>query len=71
MVTFPEEILNGNFIFCAVIIVKNRKPVTESGKGSYKLSMNIWENVFKSGPNKICGRQPLKTLKGYGLLKFR
>ena len=25
--------------------------------------------VFKSGPSKICGRQPLKNLKGYGLLK--
>ena len=26
-------------------------------------------NVFKSGPSKIFGRQPLKNLKGYGLLK--
>ena len=25
-----------------------------------------WYNVFKSGPSKICGRQPLKNLKGYG-----
>ena len=22
--------------------------------------------VFKNGPRKICGRQPLKNLKGYG-----
>ena len=29
----------------------------------------IWEKVFKNGPSKICGRQPIKTLKGYGLLK--
>ena len=29
----------------------------------------IWSNVFKNGPSKICGRQHLKTLKGYGLLK--
>ena len=28
----------------------------------------IWEKVFKSGPSKVCGRQPLKNLKGYGLL---
>ena len=28
-----------------------------------------WDKVFKSGPSKICGRQPLKSLKGYGLLK--
>ena len=24
-----------------------------------------WNKVFKSGPSKICGRQPLKNLKGY------
>ena len=24
--------------------------------------------VFESGPSKICGKQPLKNLKGYGLL---
>ena len=28
-----------------------------------------WDKVFKSGPCKICGRQPLKNVKGYGLLK--
>ena len=28
-----------------------------------------WEKVFKNGPSKICERQPLKNLKGYGLLK--
>ena len=25
---------------------------------------------FKNGPSKICGRQPLKNVKGYGLLKL-
>ena len=30
--------------------------------------MEIWDKVFKSGPSKICGRQPLKNVKGYGLL---
>ena len=29
----------------------------------------IWGKVFKSGPSKIFGRQPLKNLKGYGLPK--
>ena len=29
----------------------------------------ICDKVFQSGPSKICGRQPLKDLKGYGLLK--
>ena len=26
-----------------------------------------WVKVFKNGPSKVCGRQPLKNLKGYGL----
>ena len=30
---------------------------------------NVWEKVFKNGPSKICGRQLLKDLKEYGLLK--
>ena len=29
----------------------------------------IWDKVFKNRPNKICGRQPSKTLKVYGLPK--
>ena len=33
------------------------------------ICINIWDKVFKDGPSKICGRQPLKNLKGYGLLK--
>ena len=28
-----------------------------------------WGKVFKNGPSKIRGRQSLKNLKGYGLLK--
>ena len=29
------------------------------------------DKVFKSGPSKICGRQPLKNLKGYeGMIWF-
>ena len=30
---------------------------------------NKWDKVFKNGPSKVCGRQPLKNLKGYGLLE--
>ena len=30
---------------------------------------NISDKVFKNGPTKICGRQPLKNLKWYDLLK--
>ena len=28
-----------------------------------------WLKVFKNGPSIICRRQPLKNLKGYGLLR--
>ena len=31
--------------------------------------MYIWDKVFKNGSSKICGREPLKNLKGYYLLK--
>ena len=30
--------------------------------------MTKWDKVFKNGPSKICGRQPLKNMKGCGLL---
>ena len=30
---------------------------------------NLWVKIFKNGPSKICGRQPLKNLKWYGLPK--
>ena len=28
----------------------------------------MWDKVFKYEPSKICGRQPLKSSKEYGLL---
>ena len=40
------------------------------GCNYFQLTLNhIWDKVFKNGPSKISGRQPLKNLKGYGLLK--
>ena len=30
---------------------------------SFELRKYIWVKVFKNGPSKICGRQPLKSLK--------
>ena len=30
-----------------------------------------WDKVFKNRPCKICGRQPLKNLRWYGLLLFK
>ena len=35
----------------------------------FNQQITIWDKVFKSGPYKICGKQPLKYLKGYGMLK--
>ena len=29
----------------------------------------IWDKVTKNGPGEICGRQPLKKLNAYDLLK--
>ena len=37
--------------------------------GNGKNTDHKWDKVFKSGLSKFCGRQPLKNLKGYGLLK--
>ena len=34
------------------------------------LKKKIWVKVFKNGPSKNCGRQPLKNLKAYGQLNF-
>ena len=31
--------------------------------------MIIWVKVFKNGPSKTCGRQPLKNMKRCGLLR--
>ena len=36
-------------------------------RGSWQ--RDIWDKVFKNEPSKISQRQPLKNLKGYGLLK--
>ena len=30
-----------------------------------KIPVFVWDKVFKKGPSKIRGRQPLKNLKGY------
>ena len=43
---------------------------TQSRDQRLDLSSNIWDKVLKNGPNKICGRQSLSNLKGYGLLNW-
>ena len=40
-----------------------------SGKRNIIFTDHIWDKLFKSGLSKFCGRQPLKNLKGYDLLK--
>ena len=45
-------------ILCKILVLKKCEMISF-----------IWDKVFKNGPSKICGRQPFKHLKGYGLLK--
>ena len=35
---------------------------------SWSSFMTKWDKVFKNGPSKTCGRQPLKNMKECGLL---
>ena len=49
-------------------------PNTDTFHAVFKTSLKIhfcyiWGKVFKIGLSKFCGRQPLKNLKGYSLLK--
>ena len=30
---------------------------------------DTWDKLFKNEPSNICGKQPLKNLKGYSLLE--
>ena len=38
-------------------------PRKKSHSSRHILYYNKWVKVFKNGPSKICGRQPLKNLK--------
>ena len=40
------------------LVIENRSP-------DVGLNREIWDKVLKSGPSKICGRQPLKSIKEY------
>ena len=33
------------------------------------MDLCLWDKVLKNGPSEICGRQTLKNLKRYALLK--
>ena len=43
------------------VILQKRNKIIRMEKFSLKKSRNIWDKVFKNGPSKICGRQPLKN----------
>ena len=61
---------------CGENILINVHVTTEEDYGAYivflfsQMRLDVredmkWAKVFKNGPSKICGRQPLKNLKGY------
>ena len=37
--------------------------MTTLAKNGLDLINCIWDKIYKNGPSKICGRQPLKNLK--------
>ena len=47
---------------------KDENVVRIDSTGSW-MSCVLQDKAFKSGLNEFCERQPLKKLKGYGLLK--
>ena len=51
-----------------IVVITNLKNQAAILQRVYLIEI-IWDKVFKNGPSKICGRQPLKNLKGYGLLR--
>ena len=61
------SLCNGKDVSLVILILSLGKFSSISSICSGKII--IWDKVFKSGPSKVCGRKPLKNLKGYGLLK--
>ena len=54
-----------------MILIKNEKiwcRVSDDFRGDRNWLVCISNKVLNNGPSKICGRQPLKNLTGYGLL---
>ena len=47
----------------------NRTVLNIRNKYGAILCCYIWDKVFKIGSSKICGREPVKNLKGFGQLK--
>ena len=56
------------FISINILIKPNLLAVAETERQP-EAAIDIWVYVFKNGPSEVCGRQPLRNLKRYGLLK--
>ena len=63
-----QKILNKRLNFFVYLNPIQARQFLEEKELSLQESHFIWVKVFKNGPSKICGRQPLKNLKWYGLL---
>ena len=61
----------GMFVYLLSIYIISLHSLHQTDIGLFTLTYIhiIWDKLFKNGPSKICGRQPLKNLKRYGLPK--
>ena len=61
------------FCFDFMFLQYSRKPdiilILWTPFGIVFKAWSVWDKVSKNGLSKICGREPLKILKGYGVLK--
>ena len=60
LVTFTKEILNGNFIFCAVLLVLGRKKIVTEKDVSYK-KLNEFFSSFQCFIVKLYNCDPVHT----------
>ena len=67
MENLPAANLFTSFLGILVIIINEVDIFQNTSFFITIFSEHIWDKVFENGPSKICGRQPLKNLKGYGL----
>ena len=68
--TFNEHLNAKNEYFNEIEFHGSHSLVSKLEKYRYENLSDTWDKGFKNGPDKICERQPLKNLKGYGLLKW-
>ena len=68
MENLPAANLFTSFLGILVIIINEVDIFQNTSFFITIFSEHIWDKVFENGPSKICGRQPLKNLKGYDVL---